>query len=93
MDDAGKKAYQEELRKVQESKTTITINLDSYPKTQDSEENNNDDEFSHMVSDSQCKLTDTIQRMEGTPAVKRKLEAAKIKKLHVVVSSDGPELN
>ena len=66
MDDAGKKAYEEKLRKVQESKATITIKLDSYPKTQDSEDDTDDDEFSHMVSDPQCKLTDIIQRCKGS---------------------------
>jgi hypothetical protein len=93
MDDAGKKAYEEELRKVQESKTTITIKLDNYPKTQDSEDDTDDEEYSHMVSDPLCKLTDIIQRMAETPAVERKLKAAKIKKLRVMVSPNGLTIN
>ena len=64
--------------------------LDDYPKTQDSEEDTDDDEFSHMVSDPQHKLINIIQRMEEIPAVKRKLAAAKIKKLRVMVSPNGP---
>jgi hypothetical protein len=43
-----------------------------------------------MVSDPQHKLINIIQRMEEIPAVKRKLEAAKIKKLRVMVSPNGP---
>ena len=93
MDDAGKKAYEEELRKVQESKTTITIKLDNYPKTQDSEDDTDDEEYSHMVSDPLCKLTDIIQRMAETPAVERKLKAAKIKKLRVMVRLNGLTIN
>ena len=64
--------------------------LNDYPKTQDSEEDTDDNEFLHMVSDPQHKLINIIQRMEEIPVVKRKLEATKIKKLCIMVSPNSP---
>jgi hypothetical protein len=68
---------------------TVTLKLEGFPRTVDSDEETDDEEVSMIVEDPETKLKDIIMALENQAAVGRKLLGAKMMKLRVGVPMRG----
>ena len=89
MDEEETKAFNAELENEQKVRVTITLRMEGFPRTVDSDEDTDEEEVSMIVSDPEMKLVDIIGELESKDAVGRKLEGAKMKKLRVGVPMRG----
>ena len=89
MDEEEKKAYATELAQEQQVRVTVTLEMEGFPRTMDSDENTDEEEASMIISDPERKLVDIIGELESKDAVGRKLEGAGMKKLRVGVPMRG----
>ena len=68
---------------------TVTLKLEGFPRTVDSDEETDEDEVSMIVEDPETKLVDIIGELESKATVGRKLGEAKMMKLRVGVPMRG----
>ena len=92
MDEDGKKADMDELRKEQQVRVTVVLKMEGFPRTVDSDSETDEEEFAMVVSDLEFKLMDIFGAMEeknGGVPVARKLKEAGMKKLRMGVPMPG----
>ena len=85
LDEAEKAEYEAELENERKVRVTVTLKLEGFPRTVDSDE----EEVSMIVSDPEKKLVDIIRELENKDGVGRKLKGAGMKKLRVGVPMRG----
>ena len=68
---------------------TVTLKMEGFPRTVDSDEETDEDEVSMIIEDPETKLVDIIGELESKDTVGRKLEGAGMKKLRVGVPLQG----
>ena len=89
MDEAEQAEYEAELANERKVRVTVTLKLEGFPRTVDSDEETDDEEVSMIVEDPETKLKDIIVALENQAAVGRKLLGAKMMKLRVGVPMRG----
>ena len=89
MDEAEQAEYEAELENERKVRVTVTLKLERFPRTVDSDEETEDDEVSMIVEDPETKLKDIIVALENKATVGRKLLGAKMMKLRVGVPMRG----
>ena len=85
LDEAETKAFNAELENEKKVRVTVTLKMEGFPRTVDSDEDTDEEEVSMIISDPETKLVDIIGELESKEAVGRKLKEAKMKKLRVGV--------
>ena len=68
---------------------TVTLKMEGFPRTVDSDEETDEDEVSMIIEDPETKLVDIIGELESKATVGRKLGEAKMMKLRVGVPMRG----
>ena len=68
---------------------TVTLKMEGFPRTVDSDEETDEDEVSMVIEDPETKLVDIIGELESKATVGRKLGEAKMMKLRVGVPMRG----
>ena len=81
LDEAETKAFNAELENKKKVRVTVTLRMEGFPRTVDSDEDTDEEEVSMIISDPETKLVDIVGELESKEAVGRKLEEAKMKKL------------
>ena len=89
MDEDGKKAYMAELRKEQQIRVTAILKMEGFPRTVDSDDETDEEEFVMVITDPEFKLMDIFGAMEKTDGVGRKLKEAGMKKFRMGVPMPG----
>ena len=89
MDEEEKKAYMAELHKEQQVRVTITLKMEGFLRTVDSDDDTDEEEVSMIVTDPEHKLVDIIGELENKDGMGRKLEEAGMKKLRAGVPLRG----
>ena len=89
MDEAKQAEYKAELENERKVRVTVTLKLEGFPRTVDSDEETDEDEVSMIVEDPETKLMDIIGELEGKATVGRKLVGARMMKLRVGVPMRG----
>ena len=89
LDEAETEAFNTELENERKVRVTVTLKMEGFPRTVDSDEETDEDEVSMIVKDPETKLVDIIGELESKATVGRKLGEAKMMKLHVGVPMRG----
>ena len=89
MDEDGKKAYMTELRKEQQVRVTAILKIEGFPRTVDSDDETDEEEFAMVITDPEFKLMDIFGAMMKKDEVGRKLKEAGMKKLRMGVPMQG----
>ena len=89
LDEEETKAFNAELENEKMVRVTITLKMEGFPRTMDSDEDTDEEEVSMIVTDPEHKLVDIIGELENKDGMGRKLEEAGMKKLRVGVPMRG----
>ena len=89
MDEDGKKAYMAELHKERQVRVTVTLKMEGFPPTMDSDDETDEEEVLMVITDPEYKLMDIFGAMEKKDEVGRKLKEAGMKKLRMGVPMQG----
>ena len=89
MDEEEQAEYEAELKNERKVRVTVTLRMEGFPRTVDSDEETDEDEVSMIVEDPETKLKDIIMALENQATVGRKLLGAKMMKLRVGVPMRG----
>ena len=89
LDEAETKAFNTELENEKKVRVTVTLKMEGFLRTVDSDEETDEDEVSMIIEDPETKLVDIIGELESKATVGRKLGEAKMMKLRVGVPMRG----
>ena len=89
LDEAETADFNEELANERKVRVTVTLKMEGFPRTVDSDEETDEDEVSMIVEDPETKLKDIIVELENKATVGRKLLGARMMKLRVGVPMRG----
>ena len=89
LDEAETADFNEELANERKVRVTVTLKMEGFPRTVDSDEETDEDEVSMIVEDPETKLKDIIVGLENKATVGRKLLGARMMKLRVGVPMRG----
>ena len=89
LDEAETADFNKELANERKVRVTVTLKMEGFPRTVDSDEETDEDEVSMIVEDPETKLKDIIVGLENKATVGRKLLGARMMKLRVGVPMRG----